>query len=146
MRTVEVTVERDHLERLATSRSPVLALAELLWNSLDADATEILVSFERNELGRIERICVSDNGHGISHEDAEPAFGLLGGSSKLGRSRTRGGTILHGEQGKGRFQAFALGSVVEWLTRYIENSRLCEYRIRGSRTTLKRFMIEEPQA
>ncbi len=76
MRTVEVTVERDHLERLATSRSPVLALSELLWNSLDADATEVLVSFERNDLGRIQRICVSDNGHGISHEDAEPAFGL----------------------------------------------------------------------
>jgi hypothetical protein len=65
MRTVEVTVERDHLERLATSRSPVLALAELLWNSLDADATEVLLSFEHNELGGIERICVSERTRNI---------------------------------------------------------------------------------
>jgi hypothetical protein len=33
-----VQVEGDHLKRLASSR-PVQAVAELIWNAVDADAT-----------------------------------------------------------------------------------------------------------
>lgn len=146
MQTIEVQVERDHLERLATSKSPVYAVAELIWNSLDADATEVQIMLRRNPLSGIESVEVVDNGHGLTHEDAVPAFQRLGGSWKRNKSRTLGGRILHGQQGKGRFQAFGLGTEVQWLTRYSKNSGIFEYVIRGSRTSLHRFTIDDPQS
>lgn len=143
-RTIEVRVERDYLERLATSRSPLAAVEELIWNALDADATVVQVSLERNDLGGLERIQVTDNGRGLPYDEAISAFERLGGSWKRNRNRTSGDRILHGQQGKGRFQAFALGTHVEWFTRYRQGSEVLEYVIRGSRSNLRIFNAEEP--
>ncbi|NJL28585.1 MAG: DNA mismatch repair protein [Thermoanaerobaculia bacterium] len=145
MQTVEVKVERDHLERLATSKSPVAAIAELVWNALDADAKRVTVALERGRLGALETISVIDDGHGLAYEEATTAFARLGGSGKLGRSRTVGGRILHGRQGKGRFQAFSVGDQVTWSTRYWANGELREYTIQTDRSNIKRFRIEDPQ-
>jgi hypothetical protein len=46
-RAVDVEVDVDHLDRLEQSK-PASAFAELVWNALDADATEVRVSFERS--------------------------------------------------------------------------------------------------
>lgn len=143
-RTIEVKVERDYLERLATSRSPLAAIEELIWNALDADASVVQVSLEHNSLGGLERIQVSDNGRGLPYDEALSAFERLGGSWKRNRNRTPGGRILHGQQGKGRFQAFALGAHVEWFTRYKESGKILEYVIKGSRSNLRLFNVEEP--
>ncbi len=143
-KTIEVKVERDYLENLATSRSPLAAVEELIWNALDADATVVQVRLERNSLGGLERIQVSDNGRGLPYEEAISAFERLGGSWKRNRNRTSGGRILHGQQGKGRFQAFALGTQVEWFTRYRQDDKILEYSIRGRRSNLRIFSVEEP--
>ncbi|HPO30347.1 MAG TPA: ATP-binding protein, partial [Candidatus Hydrogenedentes bacterium] len=81
MKTIRVEVRDDHLETLARTR-PMPALAELVWNALDAEATRVTVIFTENTLGGIERVEVRDNGHGLSHEEAVAAFGNLGGSWK----------------------------------------------------------------
>ena len=80
MKTVEVEVKRDHLELLSRGRKPILAVSELVWNGLDADADEVDISFDRNELFAIDSITVTDNGHGIHMDEAEEAFKNLGGS------------------------------------------------------------------
>lgn len=144
-RIVQVKLARDHLERLANARSPLDAVSELIWNAFDADATEVNVVLLRNHFGDIDGVEVSDNGHGMRHEDALEAFERLGASPKRLLGRSRGGRILHGRQGKGRFQAFALGSEVRWLSRYRENGFLREYTIQGNRATLDQFAIEDPQ-
>jgi sensor histidine kinase regulating citrate/malate metabolism len=54
----------------------------LVWNSLDADATEVNVIFSLNALGGIDSIVVTDNGSGISKERAEHDFESLGDSWK----------------------------------------------------------------
>jgi hypothetical protein len=41
MKTVEIQVQNDHLERLAHVRKPILAVAELIWNAVDADADKV---------------------------------------------------------------------------------------------------------
>lgn len=145
MKTVDVKVLPDHLARLATSRSPIIAIAELIWNALDADATDVQVKFEQNAIGGIEKVRITDNGHGLAYSEVVPAFESLGGSWKINQLQTEGGRLLHGKQGKGRFQAFALGGSVEWITRYVDNGNILEYRIRGSRTNLSRFTIEDPE-
>lgn len=141
--TIEVEVQRDHLERLATSKSPIAAVTELVWNALDADAQRVEVELSRNQLGGLDEITVSDDGHGLPAQEAANAFSRLGGSWKMRKARTEGGRILHGQQGKGRFQAFALGEEVEWSTRYADSGTVYQYQIRGSRSSLKRFAMDE---
>jgi hypothetical protein len=112
-----VEVQPDFIERQAKA-SPIAALAELIWNGLDADATCIDVRLTHGEFGLAE-ISVADNGHGIPFKDAPTLFSHLGGSWKKrgGHTKTKN-RALHGFEGRGRFRAFALGRVVSWKVIY----------------------------
>ena len=108
-RTVRVEVQGDHLQALGRARDPISAIAELVWNGLDEDATDVRVQLVSNNLDGLETIRVIDNGNGMPYDEGVRAFGSLGGSSKRQRVRTPGGRLRHGKLGKGRFRAFALG-------------------------------------
>ena len=112
-----VEVQPDFLERQSKAR-PVQAVAELVWNGLDADASRVDVRLEYGEMG-MTRIVVRDNGHGISHPEAPEVFKRLGGSWKKpdGRTKTKE-RMLHGYEGRGRFKVFALGRVADWRVTY----------------------------
>jgi hypothetical protein len=77
----DVEVQSDFLEG-QTKAQPVAAVAELIWNGLDADATRIIVDFEYDKLGGMSKIVVSDNGDGIPYAEAPTLFRNLGGSWK----------------------------------------------------------------
>jgi hypothetical protein len=133
---LDVEVQEDHLERLATCR-PSAGLAELIWNSLDADATEVRVEFVRNGLGGVETIRVIDDGVGIGGEgqDTDSLFRKLGGSWKQAHRETRSGRAVHGQAGEGRFKAFALGNTVTWKTRRLDKGNVAAFeltRVKGS--------------
>ena len=53
-RSYPVEAHSDFLEKI-THAKPVHALAELIWNSLDADANRVDVLIEENELGASSR-------------------------------------------------------------------------------------------
>lgn len=146
MQTLELTVEQDHVESLAKVRNPIIAVEELIWNGLDADATEIQVELGTNNLGGLTKVRVTDNGLGIARSECETAFGSLGGSSKSGMELTPGGRIPHGKLGKGRFRAFGIGPKVTWQSRYTEKGKSREYTIIGFRSSLKRFEIGDETA
>ena len=93
------------LEKI-TRAKPVQALAEFIWNSLDANASTVNVTIEQNELGVMSKIIVRDTGRGMKYEKAAELFRSLGGSWK--RTSTEEGRFLHGQDGRGRFKAFAL--------------------------------------
>ncbi len=146
MNIVKVFVQNDHLERLTRVRKPILGLAELIWNALDAEAKEVRVQLELNPLGGIDRIRVSDDGHGIEHAEALSVFGKLGGSWKMHKTHTKSNLrLLHGRGGKGRFRAFALGTNIQWQTRYAQGGNLYGFRIRGNVLDLGTFEVEDPQ-
>lgn len=146
MKEIRVEVQSDHLERLASVRKPILAVAELIWNSLDADATKVRVKFRHNRLGGLEAVRVTDNGHGIDYMDATPAFGNLGGSWKKNRQRSKQKRrLLHGKAGKGRFRAFSLGRDVVWKTRYQDNGTTNTYAIVGNASDLGVFSLGDPE-
>lgn len=111
----EVELDKHHLEELAAR--PLTAIRELVWNSLDADADTVDVSFARGQLGGVEEIRIADNGHGMTRQDAEESFRSLGGSWKLTttKSKTKG-RILHGKHGRGRFRAAGIGQLIRWET------------------------------
>ena len=128
-----IEVQPDLIERLSRAQ-PISALAELIWNALDADSTRVAVRLHYGDLG-LRQITVSDNGHGIPHDEAARLFTRLGGSWKTrgGRTKTRE-RILHGYEGRGRFKAFALGRVADWAITYKNGG--------GDRLTYTVSMIE----
>ena len=142
---IRVEVQRDYLDRLSNT-SPIEALSELIWNSLDADADRIHVVIDRNLLGGVESVTVSDNGTGMTFDDARKAFGKLGGSSKIQAKRSAAGRVQHGRLGRGRLKAFALGPELEWRSTYRDpnSERLHQIIVRGMLGTTAGFTITDP--
>lgn len=127
----------DHVERLAHENDPVRAVVELIWNAIDAEATEVVVTLERDEtLGAIVKTTVADNGHGIGPDELEPTFGRIGGSWKRLATRTKNGKrALHGKRGEGRLRAFALGNRVAWVSHSVDTAgQLYRVEISGNVT------------
>lgn len=51
--------------------------------------------------------------------------------------------MLHGQEGRGRFKAFALGSVVDWKTTYSRDGALFRYDISISDRDIRRVRISD---
>ncbi|HDR9033381.1 TPA: ATP-binding protein [Burkholderia vietnamiensis] len=137
-----VEVQSDFLEKITRAR-PIPALAELIWNAFDADATVVDVSFEYNDLGSLDAIVVKDNGEGIPRTDAAGFFRFLGGSWKKTRSQTASGRFLHGQEGRGRFKAFALGNVAEWAVVYRRDGHRWSYTIRMTALDIRHVNVTD---
>lgn len=141
-----VEVQPDYLEKI-TGAKPPQALAELIWNALDADASLVSVRFGHNDLGRLSKIQISDDGTGIIFEKAPELFRRLGGSWKRPGGHTSvGNRFLHGQDGRGRFKAFALGSVAQWEVTYRKDKSLFRYDILMSADRIREVRISEEVA
>lgn len=143
MKNISVEVQQDHLERLIKDE-PIKALSEVIWNSMDADATEVLVEMEEGPLTGLGTIRVIDNGEGIPFDEAEHLFTALGNSWKSRKNRTEAGRIIHGEKGHGRFKAFSLGDRVSWNTYCMHDGQSINYEISGQRSSCKTLSIGTP--
>ena len=139
---VEVAVQKDHLRKLSKARRPLQAIQELIWNSLDADATLVEVVIDKNLWGGVQRIAVVDNGEGILPDKAFAAFERLGGSWKQDADITAKGRRLHGKEGKGRFAAFSLGADVSWRSIAVdEEGNHFSCRVESTDEKIDRFVI-----
>jgi hypothetical protein len=144
MQILDVEVAQDHIDALSRAKNPILGLTEMIWNSVDADATDVKVQINRNGLDAIDTILVTDNGLGITMADAQSGFGHLGGSwKKSERQSKRDGRILHGKQGQGRYRAFAVCEKAEWRSVYLANGSLREFTITGTTENKRRFVISD---
>ena len=138
---VEVSVQKDHLRKLS-NRRPLQAIEELVWNSLDADATRVEIVLEKNLWGGLQRIAIVDDGEGIRPARAVEAFEHLGGSWKQESPTTTGGRRLHGKEGKGRFAAFSLGTIASWTSiARDEEDQLHSLSVESSADKIDRFTI-----
>ncbi|MFC1443139.1 ATP-binding protein [Streptacidiphilus sp. N1-10] len=143
MDSITLQVEQDHVEGVARLADPVGAVTELIYNALDADATEVTVELERTELGGISKVRVIDNGHGMPAEASFSYFDKLGGSWKrtalvsLQKHRA-----LHGRNGQGRVRAFALGQQVRWTTVGEGLDGAVRTVIEASRSAMRNYEID----
>lgn len=143
---ITVTVENDHLEALARPSGSLSGLAELIWNSLDAEADLVSISLVENELGGIAAVNVVDNGHGMTPESAVTDFSHLGGSWKLLSSHSKNRErLLHGKRGQGRWRAFSIGGLVRWISVAETPTGHQKTTITGSRSRLTQFEVSEPE-
>lgn len=135
---LKIVATADHIGSL-TQASALGAISELIWNGFDASSHKIDISYTFNEMDGLETIVVQDYGDGIPIEDAELYFSSIGDSWKKSKKKNYHHP-LHGQNGKGRFKAFSLGSHVEWQTTYINKSGLLsQYNITGSDNNLQEF-------
>lgn len=142
---IPVNLSSDYLKSITVTSRPLLSLAEVIWNGLDADAQRVSVRFDRNQLDTVEAIRIRDDGTGINFDHAGALFGTLGDSWKKSKNRTTGGRGLHGKNGKGRFRAFGLGSRITWsTTAHRDGVGLVSFRISGSTAALKDFEVSDP--
>ncbi|MDX3772029.1 MULTISPECIES: ATP-binding protein [unclassified Streptomyces] len=120
------------------------AIAELVWNALDANATEVDVVLRRSALLAITHIVVTDNGHGMTSQRARTAFQDFGTTWKTGKTHTEGGArILHGRNGEGRLYAFALGDQLTWESAAMVDGALSGVRIRGDADHATIWQVED---
>jgi hypothetical protein len=112
----------DVLGQFARKKS-VDAVAEMIWNSLDAEADTVDVEIESASLGddpnsaaHVVSVEIVDNGHGISPSIAHSTFTTLGNSWKKGLNGRSLNSLrpLHGQAGRGRFFAYSIGHFVKW--------------------------------
>jgi Histidine kinase-, DNA gyrase B-, and HSP90-like ATPase len=139
-----VQVESDHIRKLTTAR-PIAAVAELIWNAVDADATRVDVEVDVDGIA-MQVITVRDNGHGIPYDDVGVLFGHLGGSWKSHPNRSKlKSRMLHGKEGKGRFKALALGRVADWTVSYRRGNESFHYTITVIRDNLVDVRVTTPE-
>ncbi|WP_170178815.1 ATP-binding protein [Solirubrobacter pauli] len=91
-------------------------MIELVWNAIDAEATQVQVDVIEID-GAVLEIKVIDDGHGIDIVTAEKEFGFLGDSWKAAATRSKtGARSLHGRAGQGRLSIFKYGGTAQWRT------------------------------
>lgn len=94
--------------------SDITALFELIKNSRDANASEVIIHFKY--LKGKTSIKVSDNGDGMSENDIKNKWMVIGTNSRLDNDRTKTGKPVWGEMGIGRMACQKLGSLVDLTT------------------------------
>lgn len=108
--SVDSALLKELGERLVTT--PHVALAELVKNSYDADATEVKVTIRENAYGGPE-IEVSDNGSGMDLQQIKDYWMRIGNTHKGSEQKSkRFGRPLSGNKGIGRFCVRRLGTHV----------------------------------
>ncbi|MBL0911282.1 MAG: ATP-binding protein [Bacteroidia bacterium] len=141
-KTIDIGVEKDHIESLSKANG-INSLAELLWNSLDADASEVHVDFKRTGIEGYEYIIVRDNGHGLSYEKAQDIFSRIGGSEKKTKTQSPNGRQYHGKEGKGRYKSLSLGDFVKFTSRYEVNNGISEFTLSIDRNHLSKTELSD---
>jgi hypothetical protein len=127
-------------------KKPLAAVAELVWNALDANAKIVRVTLHRSMMDGLERIEVWDDGDGITPAQANESFREYGDSWKSGKRHTaRDLRILHGKNGEGRLYALALGESFTWDSVAEVEGKHLRTIVTGSRAHPTRWNISDPQ-
>ena len=101
--TVDSHLLRELGERLVGRQ--YIALAELVKNSYDADATKVEIRFQKDSIE------VADNGHGMAFTDFRERWMRVGSTHKVGKIKSPGlGRPLTGSKGVGRLAVQFLAS------------------------------------
>ncbi|MFJ9346857.1 ATP-binding protein [Streptomyces sp. NPDC101237] len=95
-------------------QSPVAAIAELVSNAWDADATEVDISLPINVRSGSE-ILIGDNGDGMTLEQCQDRYLKVGYNRRVaqGGEKTPGGRPVMGRKGIGKFAGFGIANLVD---------------------------------
>jgi signal transduction histidine kinase len=131
-RSISFTVDSALLQELGERLvgRPHIALAELIKNSYDADATRVEVSISK------DRITVLDDGHGMDFDAFKNYWMRIGSPHKDRSGQSPGGRNLTGSKGVGRLSAQFLAEKISLTTRAGEG-RTLRARVNWSQAVAK---------
>lgn len=100
MPTLPFTIDAELLKELGERLvgKPYVALAELVKNSYDADATDVTIKFAPNE----DSIEIVDNGHGMTFDEFKNFWMRIGTTHKREKKSKKLGRLMTGSKGVGR--------------------------------------------
>ncbi len=136
-------------------RKPLNAVAELIWNAVDAEAANVYLTINSSSVSEtpdsaqhVTTIRITDDGHGITPQIADSTFTMRGDSWKRNLNGRSLNNLrpLHGQAGVGRFFAYSIGRAVKWSSvSQIEGSTehvLLE--IFGDKSKIDGFEVSDP--
>lgn len=129
MSTSHISFSTDILRRLGEelNPSPDQGILELVKNAYDADARSCTIELLNTDQPN-GSVSVSDDGDGMTAEDIERGWLVIGRSSKSPTAKTRLNRVQAGSKGLGRLAALRLGTSAVLVTR--PRSELgCEYQL-----------------
>jgi hypothetical protein len=143
--TRQVQSGRDLILGLADRANPLDAVAELIWNGLDAEATKVEVTVSVGDLGAPEEIVVRDDGTGMTYQQALDGF-LVDGESwkKNAKFSPNIRRPMHGRLGRGRFLCYALADKVQWRSVVRGTDENVATTIIGNRSMPNRYHFDGP--
>ena len=76
MTKLQINAGQDHIAKYVSANPIITGITELIWNSLDANATTINIVTSDNGLNGFEYIDIIDDGHGCTYMQ-EMLFNIL---------------------------------------------------------------------
>ena len=117
---VSFSVDATHIDRLGrelVARRDT-ALAELIKNAYDADATQLLLTFRAATLDSPARLEIEDDGNGMTRDELIRGFMRISTSDKVDNPKSpRFNRVRAGQKGIGRFAAQRLARRLTVITR-----------------------------
>lgn len=125
------------------AKDTLFAIQEIIWNSIDADASTISVDFTFGELGLIESLSIEDNGCGFAAQTISSDICQLSKSSKKNKTHSPSGKrSLHGKRGEGFYKIAHIGNV-EWETCSGRSALKCKVNLEKINITSEPIIISE---
>lgn len=112
---------------------PHKSIFELVWNGLDANATEIEIEIDLNKMHGIDSIKIKDNGEGIDFKNIKSNFERFNESTKKNDDRK------HGSHGRGRLAFHRICEKASWFTKRDEENA----EIKIDSETIRRYELVE---
>lgn len=99
--------------------SATATVAELVSNAWDADAKNVWVTIPFGQSWTADQeIVVIDDGHGMTREEAQDAYLIVGRKRRMeSGEESEGGRRVHGRKGIGKLAAFGTARMLECVTR-----------------------------
>lgn len=142
---IDIKLSKDYITDNFSGDNYLDAIMEIVWNSIDADASEISIDLTSNVIGSgIDSLSITDNGHGIEYEKIQEYLKELGKSAKKNSHKSPKGRIYHGKKGKGRFYFLNIGEKIKWETvARDKNGKLNFYEITSNRQNPNRMYFSD---
>lgn len=145
MKTYKIYIAATGIKRTLRKFKPLSAIAEYVWNGFDAEASEVHVNWESNDLGGISRVCVKDNGTGIDFNCLEEKFRPFYDTQKEAdpTSHRYGISSVHGKNGYGRLTFFCFAEKAIWNTVFESPKGRHKYAITVLQDSLDQYQTDD---
>ena len=135
-----VALNNTSFDRAGITKDCQEAICEYIWNSFEAEATEVEVSFTGSPLEEAISLQVKDNGQGIIFENLNETFAAFLFSIKNSASiRIKS----QANKGKGRFSYLCFSHSADWSTVYKQGESLKKYSISTNSVSISDFTTSD---